>query len=150
MSEHPNEKIMTQLIHNQWTNHSITAAVIDEKMNIIAQGETTVTAIHDPTAHAEINAIREACAKLNVDKLPQDYWLYSTFEPCPLCSSAIIWSGVTGVVYANNPKYRGNEENWSFISCEEVLQKGARIQEVTLIKDFMLEDIKGYFLRHTN
>lgn len=148
MAQHPSEKIMAQLIENQWQKHSIYAAIIDEKLQVVATGRTTVGEDHDPTAHAEVNAIRAACQKLGVAKLPAGYWLYTTFEPCPLCASAAVWAGVTGVVYANDPRYRGTEDNWSFIACRDVLQKGRDIHPVALVENFMLEEIKGYFLRH--
>lgn len=105
MSQHPNKKIMTELIKKQWSDHSIYAAIVNEKMEIVATGKTTVQETHDPTAHAEVNAIRAACKCLKTEILPINYWLYSTFEPCPLCSSAIIWSGLDGVVYANDPRF---------------------------------------------
>ncbi|EOL43073.1 hypothetical protein RV11_GL003110 [Enterococcus phoeniculicola] len=148
MHSHPDSVIMEKLIDYQWKNHSIAAAIIDSNGEILAMGTTTVNESNDPTAHAEINAIRKACTLVNSPKLPKGCWLYSTFEPCPLCSSAIIWAGIDGVVYANNPLYRGNEENWSFISCEQVLSNGAYIHKTSLIKDFMLDSIKGYFTRH--
>lgn len=144
--QHPNQAIMAELIHDQWTVHSIIAAIVDDQGNIIAKGHTTVGADNDPTAHAEINAIRAACKKLGVSRFPSGYWLYSTFEPCPLCASAAIWAGIDGVVYANNPDYRGKEDNWSFLRCEEVLKAGAYLHHVELVKDFLIEDIKDYFL----
>lgn len=61
---HPNHELMAELIHDQWTNHSIYAAVVDADGRIIAKGCTTVHQDHDPTAHAEVNAIRAACQKL--------------------------------------------------------------------------------------
>jgi tRNA(adenine34) deaminase len=146
VKKHPSEPIMHTLIELQRKEHSIIAAIVDSDNNIISIGKTTVFDEHDPTAHAEINAIRKACKLLNSHTLPKGYWLYSTFEPCPLCSSAITWAGIDGVVYANNPTYRGKEQNWSFISCEEVLQKGAYIRDVSLIKDFMIDEIKDYFI----
>lgn len=148
MFQHPNEAIMKELIGNQWTKHSIYAAIVDCNGEVVATGRTTVSESNDPTAHAEINAIRSICYILKTNKLPSGYWLYSTFEPCPLCSSAVIWAGIDGVVYANNPKYRGVEDNWSFISCGKVLEQGSTIHHVSLIKDFMLDDIKGYFIRN--
>lgn len=108
MTHHPNENIMRFLIKQQWEHHSIYAAIVDQDIAIIAIGTTTVQQDNDPSAHAEINAIRLACDALNTPILPNGYWLYSTFEPCPLCSSAIIWSGLDGVIYANNPSYRGH------------------------------------------
>jgi len=143
---HPDEAIMRKLIQEAWNDEKgIVAAVIDPKGNIIASGEATIGEEHDPTAHAEINAIRQACKKLQTDKLP-GYWLYSTFEPCPLCASAIVWTGFEGVVYANNPTYRGRQENWSFIKCRDVIEAGRYISEVKVIEDFLIDEMKAYFL----
>ena len=143
--KHPDKNIMRELIHDQWTKHSIYAAVVDEAGQIIAKGRTTVGQDNDPTAHAEVNAIREACRRLGVSQLPDGCWLYSTFEPCPLCASAALWAGIDGIVYANNPDHRGKEENWSFLSCEEVLRAGSYLHQTRLVKDFLLEEIKDYF-----
>ena len=143
---HPSEALMGELIKEAWyEEEGILAAVIDPQGNIIAKGGTTIWTDHDPTAHAEINAIRAACKALQTDKLP-GHWLYSTFEPCPLCASAIIWAGFEGVVYANNPDYRGKQDNWSFIKCRDVLKAGSYIHEVELIEDFLLDEMKDYFL----
>lgn len=146
--KHPNEEIMSHLIERQWTRHSIQSAIVDPLGNIICIGETTVKEHHDPTAHAEINSIRYACKKLEISSFSIGYWLYSTFEPCPLCSSAAIWAGIEGIVYANNPDYRGKEPNWSFLSCKDVLAAGSSIHSVSLIPDFKIDDIKGYFTRN--
>ena len=148
MCQHPNGKIMTDLIQKQWTKHSIFAAVINEKEEIISIGKTTVTEENDPTAHAEVNAIRQACQFLETDRLPSGYWLYSTFEPCPLCSAAAIWSGIDGIVYANDPRFKGELPDWSFIKCRTMLEQGAAIHQVELIENFMLDEIKDYFIRH--
>ncbi|EOI00450.1 hypothetical protein UAY_01553 [Enterococcus moraviensis ATCC BAA-383] len=139
---------MTELIQKQWKEHSICAAIVNEKMEIISTGKTTIAQTNDPTAHAEVNAIRSACKLLKTATLPTGYWLYSTFEPCPLCSSAIIWSGIDGVVYANDPRFRGSLPNWSFIKCKTILEQGYDIHPVALIEHFMLDDIKNYFTRH--
>lgn len=148
MNQNPSVKIMRELIRKQWTNHSIYAAIVNEKSEIIALGKTTVTQTNDPTAHAEINAIRKACELLKTDRLPKGYWLYSTFEPCPLCSSAVLWSGIDKVVYANDPRFRGSLPDWSFIKCKTVLEQGSGIHQVSLIENFMLDEIKDYFIRH--
>lgn len=66
-------------------------ALIVKNGRIIATGVNTVTADHDPTAHAEINAIREACRALNTHRL-DDCEIYSSCEPCPMCLSAIYWA----------------------------------------------------------
>ena len=72
--------------------------VKDDK--IIAEGSNKVTFSKDPTAHAEIVAIREVCKKLNTFNL-SGCDLYASCEPCPMCLSAIYWSHVDNIFYAN-------------------------------------------------
>ena len=72
--------------------------VKDEKM--ISEGMNRVTVDNDPTSHGEIVAIRNACKKLNTFNL-SDCSLYSSCEPCPMCMSAIYWSRIGKVYYAN-------------------------------------------------
>lgn len=74
------------------------AVIVDKQGNIIANGNNKVLSEKDPTAHAEITAIREACKKLNTYDL-SDYILYTSCEPCPMCLSAIIWSNIKEVYY---------------------------------------------------
>ena len=75
--------------------------VIVKDDKIIAEGSNKVTFSNDPTAHAEIVAIREACKKLNTFNL-SGCDLYASCEPCPMCLSAIYWSHVDNIFYANN------------------------------------------------
>ena len=75
--------------------------VIVKDGKIVAEGNNKVTATNDPTAHGEIVAIREACRKLNTFNL-LGCELYSSCEPCPMCLSAIYWSHINIVYYANN------------------------------------------------
>ena len=75
-------------------------AVIVRNGEIIATGTNRVTANNDPTAHAEVNAIREACAKEKVFKL-EGCTCYTSCEPCPMCLSALYWAGVERIVYGN-------------------------------------------------
>lgn len=74
------------------------AVIIDKKGNIIAEGNNKVLCENDPTAHAEIVAIRNACKKLDTYDL-SDYILYTSCEPCPMCLSAIIWSNIKNIYY---------------------------------------------------
>ena len=74
--------------------------VIVKDNKIIAEGHNQVTADNDPTAHAEIVAIRNACAKLNNFYL-KGCDLYTSCEPCPMCLSAIYWSHVDNIYYEN-------------------------------------------------
>ena len=72
--------------------------VKDEK--IISEGMNRVTVDNDPPSHGEIVAIRNACKKLNTFNL-SNCSLYSSCEPCPMCMSAIYWSRIGKVYYAN-------------------------------------------------
>lgn len=74
------------------------AVIVDENDNIIANGNNQVVLRKDPTAHAEIIAIREACKNLNTYDLSK-YTLYTSCEPCPMCLSAIIWANIKNVYY---------------------------------------------------
>ena len=74
--------------------------VIVKDDKILAEGSNKVTFSNDPTAHAEIVAIREACKKLNTFNL-SGCDLYASCEPCPMCLSAIYWSHVDNIFYAN-------------------------------------------------
>ena len=74
------------------------AVIVDENNNIISTGNNQVLNQKDPTAHAEIVAIREACKKLNTYDL-SNCTLYTSCEPCPMCLSAIIWANIKKVYY---------------------------------------------------
>ena len=74
--------------------------VLVKDHKIIAEGFNKVTSTNDPTAHGEIVAIRESCKKLNTFNL-KGCDLYSSCEPCPMCLSAIYWSHIDNIYYAN-------------------------------------------------
>ena len=74
--------------------------IIVKDNKIVSEGVNKVTLTNDPTAHGEIVAIREACNKLNTFKL-SGCELYSSCEPCPMCLSAIYWSRIDKIFYAN-------------------------------------------------
>ena len=99
-----NEKFMKRAIElsvesiNNGTGPFGAVIVKDEK--IIAEGSNKVTSTNDPTAHGEIVAIRDACKKFNNFSL-HGCELYSSCEPCPLCLSAIYWSRINKIYYAN-------------------------------------------------
>ena len=76
------------------------AVITDKEGNIISVAHNTVLKTNDPTAHAEVNAIRLACEKLNTRDL-SEYTIYSSCEPCPMCLSAIIWSNIKKVYYSS-------------------------------------------------
>ncbi len=75
-------------------------AVIVKNGQIIARGANRVTASNDPTAHAEVNAIRAACRALGSFDL-SGCEIYTSCEPCPMCLGAIYWAHIDKIYYAN-------------------------------------------------
>lgn len=75
------------------------AALVVQDGRIVGEGTNCVTSSNDPTAHAEINAIRSACAELQSYRL-NGCELYTTCEPCPMCLGAIYWARIDRVYYA--------------------------------------------------
>jgi guanine deaminase len=75
-------------------------AIVGRGSEIIARGWNQVTTRNDPTAHAEIEAIREACRQLGRFDL-RGHVLYTSCEPCPMCLGAIYWARLDAVYYAN-------------------------------------------------
>lgn len=85
-------------------------AVIVKNNKIIANGTNHVTAHNDPTAHAEVIAIRKACHKLGTFDL-SDCQIYSSCEPCPMCLGAIYWAHIDRLFYGNT---KANAKNIDF------------------------------------
>lgn len=78
-------------------------AVIVRNGEIIAGSSNSVTLDNDPTAHAEVNTIRQACRKLGTFDL-SDCVIYTSCEPCPMCLGAIYWARLKCVYYGNTKK----------------------------------------------
>lgn len=78
-------------------------AVIAREGEIIAEGSNGVTIYNDPTAHAEVTAIRKACEKLGTFDLT-GCEIYTSCEPCPMCLGAIYWAHLDKIYYANDRK----------------------------------------------
>ena len=76
-------------------------AVIVKDGKVIARGVNNVTSTNDPTAHAEVVAIRDACKNLDTFQL-DNCEVYTTCEPCPMCLGAIYWARPKIIYYANN------------------------------------------------
>ena len=75
-------------------------AVVVRQRKILGRGWNRVTSSNDPTAHAEIMAIRQACRRLKTFQL-EDCEIYSSCEPCPMCLAAIYWARLKRVYYGN-------------------------------------------------
>ncbi|HAU28641.1 MAG TPA: tRNA-specific adenosine deaminase [Rhodospirillaceae bacterium] len=78
-------------------------AVIVKDGEIIGEGWNHVTSDNDPTAHAEVSAIRDACRRLGTFKL-EGCDIYTSCEPCPMCLAAIYWAHIDRIFYANTQK----------------------------------------------
>ena len=75
-------------------------AIITRDGKIIGRGHNTVLKSSDPTAHAEVNAIRNACRQLKSYQLTGAV-IYSNFEPCPMCLAAIYWADIRSLFFCN-------------------------------------------------
>lgn len=75
-------------------------AVIVKDGQVIGRGQNQVTSLYDPTAHAELLAIREACQSVQAWTL-EGCQLYTSCEPCPMCMGAVLWAKLEAVYYGN-------------------------------------------------
>ena len=118
--------------------------VIVKKNEIISEGSNKVTSTNDPTAHGEIVAIREACKSLNNFNLG-GCELYSTCEPCPMCLSAIYWSRIDKIYYANTREDAEKIDfDDSFIYSE--FQKKIDERKITMTQMMREEALKAFEL----
>jgi guanine deaminase len=104
MDDHPHNPFMERAIRlsleNVASGGGPFGAVIVKDGNIVAEGMNRVTATNDPTAHAEVVAIRQACAQLGIFSL-KGCEIYTSCEPCPMCLGAIYWSHLSRVYFGN-------------------------------------------------
>ena len=105
-----NEEFMRMAIHlsieNVEQGGGPFAALIVKDGEIVSTGINSVAEDNDPTAHAEINAIRSATQKLDQFKLTGCV-LFTTCEPCPMCLGAIYWAGISTLFYGNSREDAG-------------------------------------------
>ena len=119
------------------------AVIVDKEGNIIANGNNKVLKDKDPTAHAEIVAIREACKALNTSDL-SGCILYTSCEPCPMCLSAIIWANIKKVYFgcskndAANIGFRDND------IYEFIKGNNSMIYLKQIDRDECIETMKNY------
>ena len=115
-------------------------SVIVKDNKIIAEGSNKVTFLNDPTAHGEVVAIREACKKLKTFDL-SGCEIYTSCEPCPMCLSAIYWSRLDKIYYANTREDAKNIDfDDSFIYLEIPKKIGDRkIKMIQMLRDDALK-----------
>ena len=120
------------------------AVIVDKKGRIIGRGNNKVLINNDPTAHAEIVAIRDACKTLNTYNL-SGCQIYSTSEPCPMCLSAIIWANIKEVYFATDRKEVGNigfrdELIYKYLEDHKnnilLVQKKENVECIKLLNDY--------------
>lgn len=118
------------------------AAIVKDN-EVVAKGFNTVRRDSDPSAHAEINVIRSLTTKINSPYL-EGYTIYTTGEPCPMCATACVWTGVSEIVYAVSiqdlMEFKQSQIN---ISCEEIIAKSFRNIKVT--KGLLKEECLALF-----
>ncbi|KAI6175935.1 putative guanine deaminase [Aphelenchoides bicaudatus] len=110
-------------------------AVVVRDGEILASGHNLVISTNDPTAHAEVSAIRNACKKLNNFNL-EGCILYTSCYPCPMCMGAVLWSGIKEVYYAATSEDAesvgfGDKIYHDFVKAPE---KGAEMCKYTMIQ----------------
>lgn len=117
--------------------HAVAAIIVYED-EIISETFTTVRRDNDPTAHAEMNAIRDAAAKRFGKKLHGCY-LYTTYEPCSMCASAAVWAQMKGIVYGASREDQTPEHPQRInISTFEIINNGT--PKLELIQEFMRKE----------
>lgn len=120
-------------------------AVIVHNGKILAEGVNRVTAINDPTAHAEVVAIREACAALRAFELT-DCEIYTSCEPCPMCLGAIYWARLARVYYGNlasDASQVGFDDSFIYREIAQVLRKRS-IPMVNMMRDQALAAFRAW------
>ena len=120
------------------------SAAIVKDGKIVATGVNRVTANHDPTAHAEVTAIRNACQKLNTYDL-SDCVIYSSCEPCPMCLGAIYWARIPELFYCNT-KLDAKEINFDDSFIYDELAKKPEERELDMVRVDNTEAIKAFRL----
>jgi guanine deaminase len=105
-------------------------AVVVRKGEIIARGYNNVTSSHDPTAHAEIDAIRKACQALGTWQL-DDCDLYTSCEPCPMCLGAIYWARPRRVFYGTT-KADAAQAGFDDLSIYEEIEKPLSLRKIPM------------------
>ena len=120
------------------------SSIIVRGEKIIAEGSNKVTLSNDPTAHGEIVAIREACKKLNNFNL-NGCELYSTCEPCPMCLSAIYWSRINKIYYANT-REDARKIDFDDSSIYSELQKNINERKIPMTQIMRNEALKAFEL----
>lgn len=148
----PEEKFMQEAINLSITSVKTDGgpfgAVIVKNNKIISKGVNRVTVDNDPTAHAEVEAIRSAAKALNTFDL-SGCEIYTSCEPCPMCLGAIYWARIDKIYYANtrkNAKDIGFDDSFIYDEIPLPIEKRSiptiQIMEIQASEAFKLWDSK--------
>jgi tRNA(Arg) A34 adenosine deaminase TadA len=157
MDNHPDKSLMLKAIEEARASsalgqYALGSVVVSAEGKILATAHTSTHADNDSTAHAEVNAIRMASEKTNNLYL-QGCWLYSTLEPCPMCTAAAIWAKMEGIVFGASKEdameFAANSMDKKFtwrqidISSRSIIEKGE--PKLKLHECFMRDECKKLF-----
>ncbi len=120
-------------------------AVVVKNGSIVAEGANRVTSTNDPTAHAEVVAIREACSKLRVFELA-GCEIYTSCEPCPMCLGAIYWARLARVYFGNlasDASKIGFDDSFIYREIAQVLRRRS-IPMVPMMRDEALAAFRAW------
>ena len=154
--KHPDESIMKKAIEeakksSEGGQYPLGAVVVigDEVLSI---SHTTLHETNDPSAHAEMNAIRIAAEK-HGSRYLEGAWLYTTQEPCPMCTAVAIWAKMDGIVFGANKddalkiyqEQKDEKFTWRQIDvfAEDIIAKGE--PKLKLYKEFMRDECVKLF-----
>ena len=118
-------------------------AVIVKDNEVVAKGYNTVKRDSDPSAHAEMNAIRSLTTKIQNPSL-EGYTIYATGEPCPMCATACVWTGLAEIIIGASIEdlFLVNQSQVR-ISCEEIIAKS--FKNIKVIKGLLRQECMQLF-----
>jgi guanine deaminase len=120
-------------------------AVVVRDGKVLASGANMVTADNDPTAHAEITAIRRACAALGTFRL-EGCEIYTSCEPCPMCLAAIYWSHCSAIFYGNtaaDAALAGFDDAFLYDEVKKLVEE-RRIPTINLMREKAISSFEAW------
>jgi guanine deaminase len=131
------------------TGGAFGAVIVSKDGEVLADGVNHVIAQNDPTWHAEMHAIRQACALMKSPKL-EGCILYTSSEPCPMCLATAYWAGLDGIVYgatvADSTKYGNFDDGFIYEQFSKPVEDRA-ISEQEMLRPEAVEVWKEYQAR---
>ena len=126
------ENFMRLAIEEARNSQTPYGAVIVKDGQIVQQAGNTVQPDHDPTCHAEVNAIRQLTHSEKSASLSGNYTLYSTCEPCAMCAATALWAGITHIVYGVGvDDFPKRNPNMIELRCEDVFKRSPKSYIIT-------------------